>query len=229
MSDATRRELESLERIVAFKAENNAVIKDFAIAVGMFTNLIELIAQLEAKSATKASSGSSRTGATLNKTSAESRLERHLRGVATTADVIAEREPDFDNRFDFPQGSVSFSGLLALADSYLANLPPVEAKFISYGKSANFIADIAEAKADCETFLTVQDTGQRGSVEANADEAAILKAALAIKKPLKTIVNNLFETDAGKLANWRSACHVERAPKKKDPGSGGGGGTPPTP
>ncbi|CAN5437935.1 hypothetical protein BH10ACI3_BH10ACI3_15470 [soil metagenome] len=149
----------------------------------------------------------------------------HRRGVASTANEIADLEPDFDNRFDFPRRSVSFTDLLTLADAFLANLPAVEARFLAYGKSANFIADIAAAKADCETFLGVQDSGHRGSVEANADEAAILAAALDIKRPLKRIVLNIFEDNPGKLANWRSACHVERAPKKKD---GNGDGNPPT-
>ena len=128
---------------------------------------------------------------------------------------------------DLPPDVPQLTDLLTLADSFLANLPPVEAKFLAYGKSANFIADIADAKADCETFLAVQDSGHRGSVEANADEAAILADALAIKKPLKRIVLNIFEDNPGKIANWRSACHVERAPKKKkDPE---GGSDPPTP
>ena len=223
MSDATRRELESLERMAAFKAENNNIIKNFAIPVQMFTDLNALISQLEGKGATQASAASSRGGATLNKTSARTRLERHLRSVAKTADEIADREPDFDNRFDFPRKAVSFNDLLTLADSFLANLPAVDAKFQAYGKSPAFIADIAAAKADCETFLGVQDTGQRGSVEANADEADLLHQALAIKKPLKRIVINIFEDDPGKLANWRSATHVERAPKKKK------NDTPPTP
>ena len=129
--------------------------------------------------------------------------------MAKTANTIAEREPDFDNRFDYPKQSLSFSGKLELADSYLANLPAVQAKFVAYGKSVDFIAAITDAKTDCETFLGVQDTEQRGSVEAGADENATLKAALEIKRPLKNIVNNIFEDDAGKLANWRSACHVE--------------------
>ena len=228
MSDAMRRELESLERMAAFKAENNVVIKEFAIVVQMFTDLIALIAQLEAKGATQVSAASSRSGATLNKTSAKSRLERHLRGVANTANEIADREPDFDNRFDFPRKAVSFSDLLTQAGSFIANLPPVEAKFLAYGKSADFITKIEEAKADCETFLVVQDSGGRGSVEANADEADLLAQALAIKKPLKRIVLNIFEDDAGKTANWHSACHVERAPKKKKPPTGTGE-DPPTP
>ena len=227
MSDATRREVESLERMAAFKVENDAVIKTFAIPQQMFTDLNVLMPQLLGKGATQVSAASSRSGATLNKTSAKSRLERHLRGVANTANEIADLEPDFDNRFDFPRKAVSFNDLLTLADSFLANLPAVDAKFQAYGKSPAFIADIAAAKADCETFLGVQDTGQRGSVEANADEADLLHQALAIKKPLKRIVINIFEDDPGKLANWRSACHVERAPKKKkDPE---GGGDPPTP
>ena len=215
MSDATRRELESLERMVAFRTENDLVIKNFAIALQMFTDLSALLAQFEGKGATQVAAASSRSNATLNKTSAKTRLERHLRGVANTSNEIADQDPVFDNKFDFPRKAVSFSDLLTLADSFLVNLPPVQAKFLDYGKSANFIADITAAKADCETFLGVQDSGHRGSVEANADEAAILDQALAIKKPLKRIVLNIFEDDAGKTANWKSACHVERAPKKK--------------
>ena len=60
MSDATRRELESFERMEAFKVENNAVIKDFSEPVGMFTELTELRAQFESKGAAQAGSAASR-------------------------------------------------------------------------------------------------------------------------------------------------------------------------
>ena len=45
----------------------------------------------------------------------------------------------------------------------------------------------------------------------------ILEDTLNAVKTLKVVIPNLFRDDAGKLAEWAAAFHVERAPKPPEP------------
>ncbi len=59
-------------------------------------------------------------------------------------------------------------------------------------------------------------SGQQGQarstqVGATASIPVTLKAARGCKNTLEAIYMNVFEADAGKLAAWKSASHVERA------------------
>lgn len=49
------------------------------------------------------------------------------------------------------------------------------------------------------------------------DEASKVRQGMIKVRILDGIVKNRYANDAGKLAAWISASHVEKAPKKKTP------------
>jgi hypothetical protein len=50
---------------------------------------------------------------------------------------------------------------------------------------------------------------------ATANIAAALKRERDIMRELNAVVRNTFRNDPGLLAAWKSASHIEKAPKRK--------------
>jgi hypothetical protein len=63
--------------------------------------------------------------------------------------------------------------------------------------------------------IEAQNVALAAETEATADVSAGQAQLKDAVRELSPIVMNTFAQDAGKIASWKSASHVERAPKKK--------------
>lgn len=222
MNDLVRREVESLKRTGIFAAENSRVIGNNAKAASSFASLKADVAALEAAGVSRLSSIGTKKSGTTGKAAAKTNLFNLVRAISFTANAIAEEATDFDDKFNLPQRTPTYQGLLELARAFAADAVAVSAKFIEYGLPENFVETLNDAVAAAELSADHQNTGKGGSIAANADTEAILKRALQTKRMLKTIVRNIFVDNPAKLAEWESATHVARARETKP------GETPPT-
>ena len=152
-------------------------------------------------------------------------VESMLRKINTSAAAIAtERQnPALMDRFRMPHDD---------SDRNLAS------KLTSFATAIEEL-NLVPALAEHALVVTVEGlkqmaadliggTGQQGQaraaqVGATASIPVTLKAARGCKKTLEAIYMNVFEKDAGTLAAWKSASHVERD------GGPGNDETPPTP
>ena len=116
--------------------------------------------------------------------------------------------------------------LLNTAHSYATNAGPLKAQFIAHEMPADFIEDLNEDIAELETASDsrADAVGDHVSASAGLDDA--IDRCLEIIRKLDPIMKNKYADDPGTLAEWISASHVERAPRRKKPE---GGSTPPTP
>lgn len=224
MTDEDLQEFNSTERMLLIVGANNAVFSPNAKAAALADSLEADVAALEASGAAGVSGRGKRRSGTIDKNSAEDELEVYLRKVSADARTIKKAEPSFDNTFLLPAGGFSSQTLLDTARSYKENLTPaVIAKFGEYG-SATVTQAAIQTRIDAVTAAgDEQNTGYGESIGATADTKAIIKRLKENRRTLKGIGENLIEAigDAGLLAEWISACKLEKNKPKDDP--------PPTP
>lgn len=224
MTDEEINEFNSAVMMIDYKTAHPNVFKDNAKMTGGFAALEADIAVLEAAGANRLSASGARSDGTIDKRAAKADLYALVRKTIETAKLIKKEEPDFDNTFKIPRGSLSGPQLLDSARSFANDLTPaLVAKFGEFGagsvKPDNFNTKITTY----ETARTHQNTGKTGSVAATAETRA---ASARLKKNRRTVAQigeNILEEsdDAGLLAAWKSACHVEKRRKSDKAGTDG--------
>ena len=224
MTDEEVNEFNSAVRMSDWAAANTAVLSNNAKASSGIAALDTDIAALEAAGAVRVSAAGLRTDGTADRSAAKAALYAYVRKIAKTAKRIKLEEPNFDNRFKLERRTLNSQELLDAARAFADDFSPVAAKFEQFG-IAN--APVEKLNASINAFEAArarQNTGKGGGVAATAQTKATVKNLMKTRRTVKVIVTNILEdtADAGKLAEWKSACRVEKAPKKDK------GGTPPT-
>jgi len=177
---------------------------------------------IERESAAQTAQGGTAKQGTAQRRVARNRIREILNALAKTADTIARRKPGFDEQFPMPYGSRNDEQLLALARATQIKAAENREDFERLGITREFMDSIApeiEAFADAlET--TSAAVGSRGAAVSGIDEST--KRGADDFEDLNTFVRNFYRDRPEKLAAWRIATHVERAPvrKKKDEAKG---------
>lgn len=214
MDDLERRQTETLLRVNNFGVENAAVIT-LPKAVTAFAAIQAAITELEQIGALRTSSGETKLSSSARRRLMRNELYTDLSAIAKIAAQIERDNPDFVNKFRLPQTNRSDLVWLETARAFAADAAVVKQLFIDYGLPADFVADLNADTDAFEEVINQQDTSGRAGVGANADIDEILGDALKAKRTLDVVVPNIFRNDAGKLAEWTAASHVEKPPKKK--------------
>ena len=225
MNDRDLAEFDSAIRMTEFFATNNDLLKDNAKAVSTKNALLANIDVLETAGADRISATGLQKDGTLDKRAAKSSLNVFVRKIASTAKIIKKEEPDFDNLFKIPRGSLSGQQLLDTANAFIGDLTPaVVTKFNDYGIAGDIPTNLTNKVNAFEAARTQQNAGRGSGVAATAQTRAAITSLKKNRRTLKTIVENMLEEngDAGLIAEWKSACKVE-TPKPPTPS------TPPNP
>ena len=152
-------------------------------------------------------------------------VESMLRKINTSAAAIAtdRQTPALMDRFRMPHddgdrelASKLTSFATAIEDLNLLPALAEHALVVTVTGLKKMATDLVEGSGQQGKALSTQ-------VGATASIPVTLKKARGCKKTLEAIYMNVFEKDAGTLAAWKSASHVERD------GGAGDEGTPPTP
>ena len=104
--------------------------------------------------------------------------------------------------------------MIDTAGSFVVEAEPIEADFIARGMSANFIADLTAKREAFEAVVNESDAARMERVGVNAQFYEPVKKCRAAVEDIDPIVKMVYRTNPGKLAEWLSATHVERPPKK---------------
>lgn len=220
MTDDDVLEMTSANRMIAVMTANNDVFKDTDRAMSLKTALTDDLALMNASGASGASARSLQKDGTRDKNAAEETLEVFIRRIAANGKIIKKDDPAFDNTFLLPKGAFSNQTLLDTARGYIEDLTPATiAKFAEYGYTTVTPANI-QAKIDAILAGgTQQNEGRSESIAATANEKAVMTRLKANRRTLKTIGENLTEAtgNAGLVAEWKSACKIEKAKKPPTP------------
>jgi hypothetical protein len=86
---------------------------------------------------------------------------------------------------------------------------------VAHELPATFIDDLKASIANLEAAISDQPGAIGDRVGARAGIAAILEETMIALRKLDPIIRNKYANDPATLAEWTSASHIERAPKRK--------------
>ena len=216
MNDRQTKRLQMLARVDAL---GDALANDFAAnSVGkqLFTNLKTAITEVEGHAATEASGHTSARHGTGTRAQAREALREDLEAISRTARAMADDVPGVLNKFPTPPRD-NDQNLINTARSFLADATPCKAQFIAHELPEDFLEDLS---ADIDAFdaaITNQSSGVGDHVAAGAALDDALDRGAVIMRKLDAIIKNKYVNRPDVLAEWTSASHVERAPRRRAP------------
>lgn len=222
MNALERRQTEMLVRVDNFGKENAADFPAGSAGAQAFAAISQAVAELTQLGGDAVAAEDARLSSTARRSMAREEIYKDLLAISQTARALALDNEVFTDRFRIPRKNLNDETLLQAARAFAADAAPLKNDFIAYGLPADFLTDL---NADIEKFEQItddQDESNRERISANAEIDAIIEQAMIARRKLDVIVPNVFRGNAGKLADWASASHVERAPQKQAP-------TPPQP
>lgn len=224
MNDSENRKHQTFTRVHGF---GTAHVSDFAadsLATQLFANLATIVTDLDGHAATQISSrGSAREGTT-TRGQAREELRADLIAINRTARAMSAEVPGINDKFRLPPvGNDQL--LLNAARAAAVDAAPISAQFIAHEMPADFLADLNDDIARLEATMGNQSSGVGNAIAARAAIETKIDEGVAVVGKLDAIMKNKYANDPATLAEWASASHTERAPRRKKtppatPGSG---------
>jgi hypothetical protein len=231
MNDNQRRNFETLNRIEGFGAEHANDFVANSVGKQLFAEITTIVGNLQGYASSQAAgSGSARQG-TSTRGAAREQLRTTLETIARTARGLAFDIEGIADKFRVPHNN-SDQELLAAARAFAVAATPLEAQFIARELAATFLQDLQDDIEALEAAIDAQVSGKGDRLAARADLDAQIDAGLIARRKLDPIVRNKYANNPGILAEWLSASHTERGPRRKGtsppppPASGQGTPTP---
>ena len=140
-------------------------------------------------------------------------LHNELAGITATAHSIALTEAGFDDKFLLPR-SGSDMALLASAVSFVTEGTPLLAKFVANEMPADTFTVTQTLIDQFKAAGVGQDSGKAKQVGATAAMKDNRHKGVLMLETLKGIVPNKYRNNPTVLAEWLTACHVERPAQK---------------
>ena len=213
MKSSVIRCLEMFIRVRQFGVSHAGALPAETRGVELFSTLDAAFRELEGHTTAQDSFRRlSKEGTTL-KNIALAALQEDLKAINRTARAIALTTPGLEEKFRVPY-NVGAQAWLASARAFAAEAEPLKAEFIRRGMNASFLEDL---RADIDELDELINSRAQKSVEGvaatNAIDDAIERGMNAVRE-LDAVVHNVFRDNAPALAEWTSASHVERAPRR---------------
>jgi hypothetical protein len=151
-----------------------------------------------------------------SKATARENLREMLSDIVETARSMVYQFPGIDLKFR-TRSNESDADLLAKARAFLIEATPLKNDFIAYEMDANFLTELQELITDFEEAMSAPGTATDQHVEATADIGAEVRKGMTAVRTIDAPIRNKYRGNAGKLAAWTSASHIEREPKPQIP------------
>jgi hypothetical protein len=231
MNDNERRTYGMFVREQQFFSTRAADFPTGSIGRQLITDLGATIDALDGHTAAESSSGSSARQGTVSRSEARAALREDLEAINRTARTM-ENEPGLHEKFRLPSRD-NDQVLLSAARAFLADALPLKAEFIAHEMPADFLEDLQADIERMEEAISDQSggLGNRAGAVAAIDEA--IENGRTITRKLDAIVHNKYGNSSATMAEWASASHIERAPKRRAgtavPTPGSPGSPPPPP
>jgi hypothetical protein len=100
--------------------------------------------------------------------------------------------------------------LIEHAESFIADAAAYQAEFALRGLTAQFFTDMAADVTEFKEIAHSQADAKRTGVGTTADVEDILEDSLDVRAELNTTIKNHYRNNPQKLAEWLTACHIER-------------------
>ena len=211
MDDSQNKTYQMAIRVREFNAQRIGNFSEAGVARQLFTELIAAVADVKRLGEAQVTGiGQARQG-TRSRREARAALQRAVDAIFRIARLMG-----LEGQFKRPVNDTE-EALLNTAHSYATNAVPLKAQFIAHEMDADFIDELNEDIVDLETAIASQGNavGDHISASANLDNA--LDRCVEIVRKEDPIMKNKYADDPGALAEWISASHIERSPRRKKP------------
>ena len=232
MNDNERRTRETFGRVRDFGEAHNSDFAATTLGHQYFTDMATAISDFDNHAAAESSGhGAARQG-TETRAQARGSLRDAMETINRTAKALADDVAGIDDKFRMPRGT-NDQTLLNAARAFKADAETFKAQFIAHEMPSAFLEDLQADIDALEEAISNQASGVGNHVAASAGLDAAVELGLDRIRKLDPIMRNKYANNPAVLAEWTSASHIERAPRRAAAAGGstasGGGSTPPAP
>ncbi len=225
MNDSENRKYQAFVRAHVFGQAHASDFAPTSLAAQLFARLAGIVSDLDEHGAQQTSSRGAAFEGTTTRGQAREELRADLKAINLTARAMAADVPGIDDKFRMPPiGNDQL--LLNAARAFLADATPLAAHFIAHEMPADFLEDLRDDIAALEAAINNQSRGTGESVAARVGIETKVDEGVAVMNKLEAIMRNKYASNPALLAEWTSASHVERAPRRKKEAKDAGGGEP---
>jgi hypothetical protein len=180
----------------------------------LFAALGVIITEIDGYAASEVSGiGDAREG-TETRRQAREELRADLEAIARTARAMASDVPGLEDKFRLPRNT-NDQHLLAAARAFATDAVPLKAQVIAHELPTDFLEDLNADIAALEAAIANQASGRGSHVSARAAIDDAIERADEVVRKLDAIVKNKYANNPSVLAEWLSASHTERAPRRR--------------
>jgi hypothetical protein len=221
MNDNENRKHQMFARAQQFIAGRASDFAAGSLGNQLATQLAAVITELDGHAAAEASSGSTARQGTVTRAEARAALREDLEAINRTARTMDD-EPGLDEKFRRPRAN-NDQQLLSAARAFATDALPLKAQFIAHELPADFLEDLDADISALEAAIGDQSGAFGSRVAAGAAIDDAMERGAVITRKLDAIIKNKYGNNRATLAEWTSASHTERAPRR----SAGDGSQPP--
>jgi hypothetical protein len=215
MEDRHHRNREMFLRLKAFAAAHTD-IPATTVWPQLLTDLNSVIADLDGQVSSEEVGKGAKLAGTATRGAAREGLREDIEAIVRTARVIGETEQGFDDNFRMPRGDNDQAMLdLGLGITALVADAGVKAKFISHAMPSDFVEDLNAGIPALRDAIGDQSEGRADIKSAGVSIDETDAQGMRTARAMDVVVNNFYRDNAAVLAEWETARHVERAPKRK--------------
>lgn len=203
-----------LTSIVQFDAVNKADYADLPDAEANFVIVRAAVNALQTASAVQVSGDRGR--AVERKSVLDAAIRRKMKRFSRTARALNFDDPGFRRLFSIPDNN-NFVLLLASARAFVEEARRFAADFKRLGIPATLANELEADILAGEEALIEKAGANTETVGATADVDDQIDGAMIAATILDSIMHNVYFDDPVKIAQWTSARHVKKAPKREKP------------
>jgi hypothetical protein len=214
MKDINIRHLDMGRRVRDFVDANAGEFPVGSRAAELIVAIKTAVTKMETAGAKQDAARVAGKQATDQKDALRSSILGGMRPINRTARGMEKLFPGIGAQFAMPRGGGD-QPVLNRVQAFIAGGEEFAAEFAKRGVAAAAFTELGAGMTAMTDAIQAQNVAlaaeTQATAEVNAGQAQLKDAV----RELSPIVMNTFAKDAGKLAAWKSASHVERAPKKK--------------
>lgn len=212
MDDNESRRHQMFVRVRDFAQAHGDDFSQQSMARQYFTELETVITNLDTHAAAEASGHAASRQGTVTRAQARESLREGMEGISRTARAMPVEIAGVQDRFHLPRGN-NDQNLLSAARSFIADADPLKAQFFAHEMPVTFLDDLQDDIDALEAAITVQGSGVGNHVAAGAVIDDQIDHGVDLVRKLDAILRNKYMNNPGRLAEWLSASHTERAPR----------------
>jgi len=139
-----------------------------------------------------------------------------MRGISKIAKELPEEAyPGVREKFRLPRQG-SYLAFIATARSFVDKAGPIKATFVAHGLPADFDEQLGELASNLEDAIVGQTGGRTAQVGSTSGLEARAREGVKLVRRLDGIFSFQFRNDPVRLAEWKSASHVDVPPRRKN-------------